>query len=627
MRLDTKRSGGFALLAVVALTGLSACTTKLTATRVENFGNVVKGDVYYLPRVEFQVNLSRELKSCNVVYQDDAQAALAWLGAQLQSARGADTPEEMLKILDAIAADAVMRRGDIQPAINAALGTQWLQQLVVTPPAVPAKSGIKPKGKAGKDTRQVSDDEMNRLSAAIRRLNLRPELKLEVDMTAQVVATFPPDASHTYTLDYVPMAEALKATDYVTEKYPGNTLKSVNVTMDDQSGPVIVKTISGITKLAAAASGFPIPTAHAAKAVPFQSFDDWQQAQSDGDVACKADIRWKLYQRAGLDAQSEAGAESALALQKEVDKLNDEQVKAVAALEKAEATLKELDDNDPRRPAASAQVIKAKGDVKLAAKNVLDAKAKLAAALQANGKVDSRLASVRKALTLVSTTTFQPTPTFLAMDLPGANEAIQAWLAPTQCKGNPQCVPPDRSRLAAGMSAQVALHAPSLPAASAADTAAVGVFYRQPLKSTLLVCKAQPCTAGGAIVATPDAVLTSSLFDVPQLGPLAVLPLKNGAFQNNTIAASFAENGALIKLAYKSNAAAAKGAEVLESSADTLMKFREAKRNQETSKLEASASEYAARKKLVDAQLALEKSQAELDKFREGKSTPTSTPE
>ncbi|MEO3714120.1 hypothetical protein [Roseateles flavus] len=621
MRRDIKRSGGLALLALVALMGLSACTTTLTASKVGNFDKVVKGQVYYLPRAEFQVNLSRELKSCNVVYQDDAQAALAWLGAQLQSARGADTPEDALKIMDAIVADPVLSRGDVQPGINAVLGSNWLQRVVVTAAAQPPKPGSKQKGKAAKDTREVSDDGLNKLSAAIRQLNLRPELKLEVDVTAQVVPSFAPDASHAYSLDYAPMAEGLKATDYTVETYPGGTLKSVNVTIDDQTGPAILSAIGGITKLTAAASGFPLPTANAAKAVPFQSFGDWQDAQAERAVACKADIRWKLYQRDGLEAQSEAGAETSLALQKDVDKLNDEQVKAIAALEKAQAALKELDENDPKRPEAKAQVTKAESDSKLAAKQVLDAKAKLTGAQQAAAKVVTRLASVRKALTVMSSTTFRPTPAVLSQDLPGAVEALQAWLAPDPCKGDKQCVHPDRSRLAAAMSAQVALYAPSLPGDRSNDVGEVGVFYRQPFKSTLLVCKAQVCTSGGAIVATPDVVLVSSLVDVPQLGALAVLPLKNGPFQNNTITASFAESGALTKLAYKSNAAAAKAAEVFESSADALMKFREAKRNQETSKLEASASELAAKKKLIDAQLALEKAQADLDKFREGKST------
>jgi len=99
--------------------------------------------------------------------------------------------------------------------------------------------------------------------------------------------------------------------------------------------------------------------------------------------------------------------------------------------------------------------------------------------------------------------------------------------------------------------------------------------------------------------------------------------LKNGPFQNNTISASFAENGTLTKVAYKSNAALAKAAEVFDASADSIMKFREAKRNQEASKLETSASELAAKKKLVDAQLDLEKSQAALDSFRKGQPQQT----
>ena len=60
---------------------------------------------------------------------------------------------------------------------------------------------------------------------------------------------------------------------------------------------------------------------------------------------------------------------------------------------------------------------------------------------------------------------------------------------------------------------------------------------------------------------------------------------------------------------------------MFESSADSIVKFSEAKRNKGTNNLEASASEVNARKKLIEAQLALEKSQAELDKFRKEQSS------
>ncbi|MEG0885536.1 MAG: hypothetical protein RSH52_30265, partial [Janthinobacterium sp.] len=93
--------------------------------------------------------------------------------------------------------------------------------------------------------------------------------------------------------------------------------------------------------------------------------------------------------------------------------------------------------------------------------------------------------------------------------------------------------------------------------------------------------------------------------------------LKNETFQNNTLGASFAETGTLTKVIYKSNAAAVKAAAVFESSADTVLKFTDAKRLQESTKLDANTAELESRKKLIDAQLSVEKAQADLDNFRE----------
>ena len=76
-----------------------------------------------------------------------------------------------------------------------------------------------------------------------------------------------------------------------------------------------------------------------------------------------------------------------------------------------------------------------------------------------------------------------------------------------------------------------------------------------------------------------------------------------------------------VELTYKTNAAAAKAAEIFESSADTIMKFKEAKQNQGATKATAAAAELDARKKLVEAQLALEKAQSDLDKFRDEQKT------
>jgi len=608
--------------------GLSACTTTLTASKVDNFAQPYKGQIYYLPRAEYQISVTRELNACSYAYRDDSEAALAWLNAQLQNARGADTEEQALEIFNRSISDPALQRGDIKSILNKFLPADWQTRAIRSVPPTPPKKGKKAVPVPAQQ--EVVDDVLDDLIRRIRNLQLKPELKFDVELSAQVVASFLPDASQTYSLDYELMSNGLKTTDYTVETYDDGRLKSVNVTVDDQTGPAIISAIGGVTKIAAAASGFALPAsvANAGQAIEFQSFSDWKEAQAELQPACKAEIRWRLYQRAGLKSQSEASAQGLLVQQKAVDKLDEAQVKALAARDRAKAALEELDASDPKRPEAEALVKKTEGDVKLVAKNLLDERAKLATLTQAGARVDTRLAAVRKGLTLVHAATFRPTTSDLRLQLPGDQEVIRAWLAPNNldCAGQAAaCVPLNVTALAVPISAYAHIFAPSLVAAlKASESGISGIPYRQPLKATMIVCRAVPCVAGGSIVAPNETILVSSQVAIPQLGAMAVLPLTNGAFQNNTISASFAENGALTKLAYKSNAAVAKAAEVFESSADALMKFRQAKRGSETSKLEANASELAAKKKVIDAQLALEKSQADLDKFREAKPEPAS---
>jgi hypothetical protein len=140
----------------------------------------------------------------------------------------------------------------------------------------------------------------------------------------------------------------------------------------------------------------------------------------------------------------------------------------------------------------------------------------------------------------------------------------------------------------------------------------------------LFVCKEVGCLdAAGLPSASPAHRLMASPVDVPQMGLLATLPLVNGPFQNNTLGAAFAENGALLELSYKSNAAVAKAAAVFDASADSLLKFSEAKRKQESEKLKVSKAEIDARTGLINSQLALEQAQANLDKFRAGQAAGT----
>ncbi|WP_277596132.1 hypothetical protein, partial [Roseateles puraquae] len=73
------------------------------------------------------------------------------------------------------------------------------------------------------------------------------------------------------------------------------------------------------------------------------------------------------------------------------------------------------------------------------------------------------------------------------------------------------------------------------------DKKAEGLVYRSPVPSYLLICQvsdAAACTPDGA-----SSVIVSSGVLAPQLGPLRLLPMTNGAFQNNVLKVTFRENG------------------------------------------------------------------------------------
>lgn len=636
MRQINSRWHGAGIAGIVAIAGgLSACTTTLKSTKVDSFEKVAKGQVYFLPRSEYQVQVSRELRACTAVYQDEVSTVRAWLKAQLENAGAADSAAQGHKVVEAILVDPIFKKKDLKASIDSLLadnGTDWRDRILTVKKV---NSGTK-QSPIFQTTRVLDDDVRLKLIEKLAATHLRSDLKFEVEITAQVAPNFVPDADRTYTLDYSAMSKGIKATDYAVEMYPGGRLKSVNVTVDDQTAQVIGSVIGGVAKIAAAAGGFPLGNANALEAGKFSSFEDWKAALGP----CKPDVQRKLYQRGALEAQSEASAETIASLQKELEKKNAAQVEAIAVVDKAKAALKELDESDPARDKAKAAVIKAERDQKLAAAAVAEKKKNISDLSEGAEKTDKRLAAAKKALTAVHTTTFRPTSTAPTLLLHGGTEVIQAWLDPSyvDCAARADCTLPDKATLAKAVSAEVAIYAPSVTPKGAAnagvannagkppastgtpsDPEETGVFYRQPLSGSLMVCKGQPCLTGGGISAPNAAVVLSTPVEVPQFGALAVLPLTNSTFQNNAISVSFSESGGLTKVTYKSNAALAKAGEVFESSADTLMKFREAKRNQETSKLETSAAELAAKKKVVDAQLALEKSQADLEKFRNGK--------
>lgn len=139
-------------------------------------------------------------------------------------------------------------------------------------------------------------------------------------------------------------------------------------------------------------------------------------------------------------------------------------------------------------------------------------------------------------------------------------------------------------------------------------TRSEGLIYRSPVPSYLLICQVSDpaaCTPDGA-----SSVIVSAGVLAPQLGPLRLLPMTNGAFQNNVLKVVFRENGGVATLNYDEKAARGKALSGAASSAlSQLLAFRDAQQAFEDKKAAQGKADDAAKKKAVlddlDNQIAL----------------------
>ncbi len=121
-----------------------------------------------------------------------------------------------------------------------------------------------------------------------------------------------------------------------------------------------------------------------------------------------------------------------------------------------------------------------------------------------------------------------------------------------------------------------------------------GLYYRNPVPAQLIVCHHRDPAFCNASTASQSLLNTSVL--APQLGPLRVLPMTNGAFQNNALSVAFRENGSLSKFTYDEKAARGKALSgALASGLDEIVAYRDAreahKKNEKEAKRQAELNE------------------------------------
>jgi len=575
---------------------LTGCTTSLTTKKVDLSGKTpVEGQIYYLPRTEFSVELKRELKGYSVAYENEGVAVIEWL--RDQGAASVDY-DKLLK-------DPVFNLPGIEDYFIARFGVNW-------------KQNLRPPIKDGAANRDLTDWLNNNVSKS------HIQLVLEVSMHTTSTPFNLMDTNHVYAIQYTGMSKGRKKTDYAVQTYPNSTLKSINMTVEDKTGPAILSTLNGVAKVVAASYGVPLPTGGQQVGGDVQSFEDWlKQNQANVAQLLSADTRLNLEKKKVLASVYKATAEKLYGSSKGVidqQKRLDEAQKTLATEQKK---LAEMEADDPGIPAQKIVVQNARVKVNTETVTLKKLQDDYGALAKLSAKKSKELAKVQELLTISEATLFIPDKQRLStgelgVPLAGTNEALDAWLDSLKVKAfcvNAGILVEDfRSKIAESLFAYVTVY-PSRIKVSERDVSE-GIVYRQPAQVLLLVARGYPTSVkDGSFPVLQENILLSSRVEVPQLGVLASLPLRNKMFQNNNFEASFSESTALSSLKYTTNAALESAADTLNQAADVYAQLRNAEDGKEKADLERSTEEANARTELYKAQLEVEKAKQELERF------------
>ncbi len=140
------------------------------------------------------------------------------------------------------------------------------------------------------------------------------------------------------------------------------------------------------------------------------------------------------------------------------------------------------------------------------------------------------------------------------------------------------------------------------------DKTTEGLVYRQPLDAHLRVFRnnfVNQSLDGEPVIET----ITEAVVQVPQAGIVSSLPLVNRAFDNNSLSASFAANGALTELKFTSQARAEEASKLFLESAAILQEFNEAKQSEELHQVQRRTALIEAETDLINAEKTREDAQ------------------
>jgi hypothetical protein len=696
----TTRRGLQLILTMMVLLFIS-CTTHLDVRPVPpkpnpHTADAAEGMVYFLPYVEYEVELGRELRACRARpsrpmlewWLKDEAANFRSLEAAIQNLISSapiphqDFEERLTNNLDRDTRNVLQFR-ILQEASIAADGKvhlseegfKVLMRKLIARAIVDGSEGYEtlwPEsfGQARREIGSATDyekalkvlDKMRAdLHQAVGGNVYHVDFQLEVDHAVQVKPHLLSDYDHGYFIAYEATTERTKDTELKVRNYPNGSLKSINATIDDQTDQVIASVLRGALRTASLLDGgFVFQAAstavsgvqpQGAAGVPARAPLTLREFADKKHELCKPSVVGMLNERSELQEKVEPTAREIQSLNRLIDSEQKELSEHKGQLTTTKATLESLKKENPADPRLPELEKKAKElDAKFKAlegvlKGHQSAKKQLEASSQS---IQKALASLREKLTVATRHTFRPSTKCIKKDstcsleetrqeeIGGATKIAETWFVEAQlkeyCKANgdgcyqsSQSDPLVPTVLRSYVAAYLPPGASSLASTKDNLNTKGNLVYREPARGELLVCKETACLdTTNNVSSLAEDVVFSDFVEIPQLGAIATLPLRNRTFENNALVAQFRETGALEYLEYKSNARAKKAAKLFEESTETIGQFAQQKREATKNQLELRKAEVEAETKLVEQELELEKKRRELEAFRRGELAATS---
>ncbi|WP_431285605.1 hypothetical protein ACQW02_12715 [Humitalea sp. 24SJ18S-53] len=335
--------------------------------------------------------------------------------------------------------------------------------------------------------------------------------RLRSCVDAPVIATivsatprYPADPAHRYAIDHTSLSHAFKTSELSIERHPNGMLQRVGAQADDRTEAVLVNTATAAiqTAITVARLGAGVPSIPGARAA------DRRQLTP----ACTPTATAALRNAERTQATLERAAD---------------QLHAATTMWSA------------MRDAAAPLGARADAHTQRA---LMIAASTLAQAKLAQERASAAHLNTLEALTETRAIYWPPNGSVLSGRLEDAglsNVRLQAWTTggfvpvSTDVIAQLERVPHDQSNPRATADGAV------VAASTAATSPRLGIRYRTPMVGTLAV------TVGNA--SEPRRIAQGP---IPQLGQMMVLPFSNGTFQQNSLSATFADDGSLLTASY-----------------------------------------------------------------------------